>query len=45
MTLGIGEAKLIRLSTGDFDAAMKGIQAKALVLPGKTDLYFREYTS
>lgn len=28
---------------GDFDAAMKGIKAKALVLPGKTDLYFREF--
>jgi homoserine O-acetyltransferase len=27
---------------GDFDAAMKGIKAKALVLPGQTDLYFRE---
>lgn len=27
---------------GDFDAAMKGIMAKALVLPSKTDLYFRE---
>ncbi len=26
---------------GDFEAAMKGIKAKALVLPGKTDLYFR----
>lgn len=26
---------------GDFDAAMKGIKAKALVLPSKTDLYFR----
>lgn len=26
---------------GDFGAAMKGIKAKALVLPGKTDLYFR----
>lgn len=26
----------------DFDAAMKGIKAKALVLPSKTDLYFRE---
>lgn len=26
---------------GDFDAAMKGIKAKALVLPGQTDLYFR----
>ena len=26
---------------GDFSAAMKGIKAKALVLPGKTDLYFR----
>jgi homoserine O-acetyltransferase len=25
---------------GDFDRAMKGIKAKALVLPGKTDLYF-----
>ena len=28
---------------GDFDAAMKGIKAKALVLPGKTDLYFRKW--
>lgn len=27
---------------GDFKAAMKGIKAKALVLPAKTDLYFRE---
>ena len=27
---------------GDFEAAMKGIKAKTLVLPGKTDLYFRE---
>ena len=27
---------------GDFDAAMKGIKAKALVLPSKTDLYFRK---
>jgi len=26
----------------DFSAAMKGIKAKALVLPSKTDLYFRE---
>ncbi|KAK3725339.1 hypothetical protein LTR37_000309 [Vermiconidia calcicola] len=26
---------------GDFEAAMKGIQAKTLVLPGQTDLYFR----
>ncbi|KAF2431577.1 homoserine acetyltransferase [Tothia fuscella] len=25
---------------GDFDKAMKGIKAKALVLPGETDLYF-----
>ena len=25
---------------GDFESAMKGIKAKALVLPGKTDLYF-----
>ncbi|KAF7195330.1 putative acyltransferase [Pseudocercospora fuligena] len=25
---------------GDFDAAMKGIKAKALVMPGQTDLYF-----
>lgn len=25
---------------GDFEAAMKGIEAKALVLPCKTDLYF-----
>lgn len=26
---------------GDFSAAMKAIKAKALVLPGQTDLYFR----
>lgn len=26
---------------GDFDAAMKGIKAKMLVLPSRTDLYFR----
>lgn len=26
---------------GDFAAAMKGIKAKTLVLPGQTDLYFR----
>ncbi|KAK5170842.1 hypothetical protein LTR04_002919 [Oleoguttula sp. CCFEE 6159] len=25
---------------GDFEAAMRGIKAKTLVLPGKTDLYF-----
>ncbi|TVY92283.1 hypothetical protein LAWI1_G002118, partial [Lachnellula willkommii] len=25
---------------GDFKAAMQGIKAKMLVLPGKTDLYF-----
>ena len=30
------------LLLGDFDAAMKGIKAKALVLPAQTDLYFRE---
>lgn len=29
---------------GDFSAAMKGIKAKALVLPAKTDLYFRKYS-
>lgn len=28
---------------GNFEAAMKGIKAKALVLPAKTDLYFREF--
>lgn len=28
---------------GDFEAAMKGIKAKTLVLPGKTDLYFRKF--
>lgn len=27
---------------GDFSAAMKGIKAKALVLPCRTDLYFRK---
>ena len=30
---------------GDFGAAMKGIKAKALVLPGQTDLYFRMFAS
>jgi hypothetical protein len=25
---------------GNFEKAMKGIKAKALVLPGQTDLYF-----
>lgn len=25
---------------GNFESAMKGIKAKTLVLPGKTDLYF-----
>ena len=25
---------------GNFEAAMRGIKAKTLVLPGKTDLYF-----
>jgi len=25
---------------GDFEAAMRGIKAKVLVLPGKHDLYF-----
>lgn len=30
---------------GDFAAAMKGIKAKTLVLPGKTDLYFRKTIS
>jgi homoserine acetyltransferase len=29
---------------GSFDAAMKGIKAKTLVLPGQTDLYFRKCT-
>lgn len=28
---------------GDFSAAMKGIKAKTLVMPAKTDLYFREF--
>jgi len=28
---------------GDFSAAMKGIKAKTLVLPAKTDLYFRKF--
>ena len=27
---------------GDLDAAMKAIKAKTLVLPGRTDLYFRK---
>jgi hypothetical protein len=26
---------------GDFEAAMRGIKAKALVLPGKHDLYLK----
>jgi homoserine O-acetyltransferase len=39
----VGAPKALTSSgIGDFDAAMKGIKAKALVLPGKTDLYFRE---
>ena len=29
----------------DFAKAMEGIKAKALILPGKTDLYFRKSTS
>jgi homoserine acetyltransferase len=28
---------------GDFSAAMQSIRAKALVLPCKTDMYFREF--
>lgn len=28
---------------GDFSAAMKGIKAKTLVMPAKTDLYFRGF--
>lgn len=28
---------------GDFSAAMKGIKAKTLVMPAKTDLYFRKF--
>lgn len=28
---------------GNFEAAMERIKARALVLPAKTDLYFREY--
>ena len=30
---------------GDFAKAMQGIKAKALVMPSKTDLYFREQLS
>jgi homoserine O-acetyltransferase len=30
---------------GDFAASMKGIKAKALVLPGQTDLYFRRFAA
>jgi len=35
-----GDCSLQEPYNGDFDAAMKGIKAKALVLPSKTDLYF-----
>ena len=37
-----GDCSAQKPYNGDFDAAMKGIKAKALVLPGKTDLYFRK---
>ena len=37
-----GDVSKQELYNGDFEAAMKGIKAKTLVLPGKTDLYFRE---
>lgn len=37
-----GDCSLQEPYNGDFDAAMKGIKAKALVLPSKTDLYFRK---
>lgn len=38
-----GDVSKQKLYNGDFEAAMKGIKAKTLVLPGKTDLYFREF--
>jgi len=28
---------------GDFEKAMQGIKAKALVMPARTDLYFRMF--
>jgi homoserine acetyltransferase len=37
-----GDASAQEPYNGNFEAAMKGIKAKALVLPGQTDLYFRE---
>lgn len=39
-TWQVGDCSAQEPYNGDFDAAMKGIKAKALVLPGKTDLYF-----
>lgn len=38
-----GDCSLQEPYNGDFDAAMKGIKAKALVMPGQTDLYFRKH--
>ena len=35
-----GDVSLQEPYNGDFEAAMRGIKAKALVLPSKTDLYF-----
>ncbi|KAG6361707.1 hypothetical protein INS49_009935 [Diaporthe citri] len=35
-----GDASAQEPYNGDFELAMKGIKAKTLVLPGKTDLYF-----
>ena len=39
------EGVTTNVGPGDFDAAMKGIKAKALVLPSQTDLYFRQSSS
>lgn len=35
-----GDCSLQEPYNGNFEAAMRGIKARTLVLPGKTDLYF-----
>ena len=40
-TWQVGDCSAQEPYNGDFRAAMQGIKAKALVLPAKTDLYFR----
>jgi homoserine acetyltransferase len=44
-TWQVGDVSKQEPYNGDFHAAMQAIKAKALVLPCKTDLYFRAYTN